>query len=76
MYYSHGCSYCTKIFFTFNSNKELAARTLFEGIKKHLIDYDEDHKEFEFDEEVSIEYDQMYKAMNESNDKPAGGYEL
>ena len=63
MYYSHSCSYCTKIFFTYHSNKESAAKTLFEGIKKHLAEYGEDHKEYMFDEDPDIEIDQMYYAM-------------
>lgn len=76
MYYSHACSYCSKVFYTYNENKEQAAKTLYEGIKQHLKDYDEDHKEYQFDEAPEIEANQMYKAMNESSAPPSGGYEL
>lgn len=77
MYYSHSCSYCTKVFFTYHSNKEAAAKVLFEGIKIHLIEYGEDHKEYMFDEDPKIEIDQMYYAMTELEEKPDGGhYEL
>ena len=76
MYYSHPCSYCGKVFYTFNDNKEIASQVLYEGIKEHLKEYDEDHKEYEFDEDPEIEKNQMYKEMTESKEKPAGGYEL
>jgi hypothetical protein len=76
MYYSHSCSYCTKIFYTYNSNKHNAAKTLYHGIKKHLIDYNEDHKEFEFDDLPSIEINEVYEAVFESDDPPSGGYEI
>ena len=76
MYYQHKCSYCGRLFYTFDDNKERAATTLYEGIKKHLKDYDEDHKEHQFDEAPSIEEYQMYKEMTETSDEPMGGYEL
>ena len=76
MYYSHSCSYCAKIFYTYHSSKTGAARVLFEGIKKHLIEYSEDHKEYMFDEDHEIEINQMYYAMSESEEEPAGHYEL
>lgn len=76
MYYSHKCSYCSKLFYTYHSNKNAAAKQLYQGIKQHLIDYDEDRKEYEFDEHPSIEASQMYREMVESDHKPAGGYEV
>lgn len=76
MYYSHSCSYCTKIFFTFNSSKGQAASTLYYGIKKHLIEYEEDHKEYAFDDGAQIDINEVYAAVIESSDPPAGGYEL
>jgi hypothetical protein len=76
MYYSYPCSYCGKLFFTFNRNKEHAAQTLYEGIKAHLIEYNEDHKEYQFDDAPQIEETQMYYNMTEGNTRPLGGYEL
>lgn len=76
MYYSFECSYCSKLFFTFNKNRSGAARDLYEGIKSHLIEYGEDRKEYEFDEHPDIEQSQMYDLMRESEDKPNGGYEI
>jgi hypothetical protein len=76
MYYTHKCSYCSRVFYTYNDNKEAAAHTLFVGIKKHLVDYGEDHKEYEFDDEHQTEVDEMYYAATESPHAPAGGYEL
>ena len=76
MYYSHKCPYCGKVFYTFNDSKEQAAQILFTGIKKHLIDYNEDHKEFEFDEYFEKEVNQMYAEIVASSQRPEGGYEL
>ena len=76
MYYSHKCSYCTKVFYTYSRHKQTAARVLYMGIKKHLIDYQEDHKEYEFDESPSVEANQMYYAMSESTHPPRSGYEV
>ena len=76
MYYSHPCSYCSKIFYTFSESKYDAAKTLYTGIKQHLIEYDEDHKEFNFDDGADIDTNEVYAAMTESKDPPAGGYEL
>jgi hypothetical protein len=76
MYYSHPCSYCTKIFYTFHSDRRQAASILYYGIKQHLIDYDEDHKEYQFDDGSSIDINEVYAAVNESDDEPSGGYEL
>ena len=76
MYYSHSCSYCEKIFYTYQDSREEASRTLFEGIKKHLIEYGEDHKEYMFDEDPEIEINQMYEVMTEWEEEPAGDYKL
>lgn len=76
MYYSYPCSYCSRVFYTFNDNKEQAAQILFNGIKQHLISYGEDDKEHQFDEDPSIEANQMYTGMTESSEPPAGGYQL
>lgn len=76
MYYSHTCSYCGKLFYTYNENKEAAAQVLFDGIKKHLIEYGEDHKEYQFDKDPSVEIDEMYYEMHEQQDDPYGDYKV
>ncbi len=76
MYYSHSCSYCSRIFYTFSGSKEQAAQTLYYGIKKHLVDYGEDHKEYAFDDGPQIDINEVYAAVSESSNPPAGGYEL
>ena len=76
MYYSYPCSYCGKVFYTFSKNRTSAAQTLYQGIKAHLQSYDEDHKEYQFDEAPSIEIRQMYSSMTETSDEPQGAYEL
>ncbi len=76
MYYSHPCSYCGKIFYTYNSDRSKAAETLYYGIKKHLVDYGEDAKEHELDDGPSMDVAQIDASMTELAAAPAGGYEL
>ena len=76
MYYSTKCSYCSRLFYTFNEDKYQAAIALYNGIKQHLIDYDEDRKEHEFDDGQEIDSNEIYKTMAESNEPPPGGYEI
>ena len=76
MYYSFSCPYCSRLFYTFNDSKEQAAATLYSGIKKHLISYNEDDKEHTFDDPPEIETNEVYEAMSEANQAPAGGYQL
>lgn len=76
MHYSHSCSYCSKVFYTFSNSKEQAARALYYGIKQHLQDYDEDHKEYQFDDGPEIDIDEVYAALSESSERPSGGYEV
>lgn len=76
MYYSYNCSYCRRLFYTYSNNRQQAASVLFYGIKKHLVDYDEDHKEYHFDEHPQIEVRQMYDQMSEHEYPPPGGYKL
>lgn len=76
MYYSHPCSYCSKIFYTYSNNRYDAAKALYEGIKKHLTDYDEDNKEHTFDDGPEIDTNEVLAAMTESKEPPPGGYEV
>lgn len=76
MYYTHKCTYCSKVFYTFHNNKTQAARILYTGIKKHLIFYDEDRKEYELDGSEEREVNEMYVEMIEMTEPPNGGYML
>jgi hypothetical protein len=76
MYYSDRCSYCSRVFYTFSDRKEQAAATLYAGIKQHLQDYGEDEKEHKFDDGASLDTNEIYAELTESNEPPAGGYEL
>lgn len=76
MYYSYACPACGKVYYTFNEYRETAAKILYNGIKKHLIDYGEDEQEYELDERPDIEEDQMYYLAKESDEVPYAGYEL
>jgi hypothetical protein len=76
MYYSQTCSHCSKVFYTYNDNKERAAETLYEGIKQHLIEFDEDRKESKYDDGPREDSEEIYEEMSESKEPPSGGYEL
>lgn len=76
MYYSHPCSYCRKVFYVYAKNRHRASSRLYAGIKKHLIDYNEDHKEYDFDDGPKIDTQEVYRALKESNHPPAGGYKI
>lgn len=76
MYYAHKCTYCLRIYYIYHTNKTEAARLLYDGIKKHLIDYDEDRKEYEMDSSPDREANEMYIEMTEMNEPPSGAYKL
>lgn len=76
MYYSYQCSYCRKLFYTYSSSRKVAASILYHGIKAHLIYYNEDYKEYQFDDHPQIEIRDMYNNMYEQENKPLGGYKL
>jgi len=65
-----------KVFYVFSSNKEQASHQLYAGIKKHLVDYDEDRKEYKFDDGEQADSNEIYGEMTESNDPPSGGYQV
>jgi hypothetical protein len=75
MYYSFHCPYCEREYYTFNENREIASHTLYISIKQHLIDFDEDHKEFILDDGEQADSNQIYAEMKESNSIPLGAYE-
>lgn len=74
MYYSFPCTYCHRVFYTYDSDKHRAALTLYRTIKQHLIDYDEDKKEYELDDGEQMDTNQIYTEMKPSHHAPAGGY--
>lgn len=74
MYYSFPCTYCRRVFYTYDTNKHQAALTLYRTIKQHLIDYDEDKKEYELDDGEHIDTNQIYAEMKTSAHTPRGGY--
>jgi hypothetical protein len=76
MYYSFPCTYCGRLFYTYNGNKESAATTLYNGVKQHLKEYDEDRKEYEMDDGPTLDIEQIYHEASSANDRPSGGYEL
>ena len=76
MYYSYPCSHCSKVFYTYNDDKELAAQTLYQGIKQHLIDEGEDDKETKFDDTPENLTNEIYAEVTGTAEPPSGGYEL
>lgn len=59
----------------YDTNREHASQVLYYSIKQHLIDYNEDHKEYELDDGEREDSDQIYEHMKESRHKPPAGYE-
>lgn len=76
MYFVKTCTYCTKVFYTYHDRKEEAAKVLYDGIKKHLVEWGEDSKEHELDEAPELEIDQIYYEIIEAEDEPQSAYEL
>lgn len=76
MYYCHSCSYCSRVFCTYSTRKEDASTKLYYGIKQHLKDYDEDHKEYQFDDGVKTDSNEVYANMTEYSSRPSGAYEV
>lgn len=74
MYYSFPCTYCHRVFFTYDTNKHRAALTLYRTVKQHLIDYDEDKKEYEMDEGEQTTSNRIYGVMKASLHEPRNGY--
>ncbi len=76
MYYTYNCTYCERVFYTYHSDSYQAAMILYKGIKAHLIEYQEDHKEYEMDDSPEIDSEEIRKKMPEFNEPPEGAYEL
>lgn len=78
MYYEQPCSHCGKIFFVYSSNKdkESASKMLYHAIKKHLKDYNEDHKETKYDDGEYYDSQEIAGEMKESPDAPEHAYEV
>lgn len=75
MYYSHKCTYCGRNFTVYEEDKYLASEQLYEIIKMHLKDYNEDHKEFKMDDGKATDSVEIFEAMTGSIDKPPGSYD-
>jgi hypothetical protein len=75
MYYSHQCSYCHKVFYVYENDKYKASEMLYDIIKKHLKEYEEDHKEYKFDDGKSEDSLEIFNGMTTSSHKPPGGYD-
>jgi hypothetical protein len=73
MYYTFQCTYCRRAFYTYDRNRVTASVTLYRAVKKHLIDYNEDHKEHELDDGEQEDSNQIYDEMTESDHPPEGG---
>jgi len=76
MYYAFTCTYCKRLFYTWNRSREQASHILYRSVKKHLVEYDEDRKEYEMDDGEQMDSNQIYSEMVELNDIPSGGYEV
>ncbi len=75
MYYSHTCSHCSKVFYTYNEDKELAAKTIYDGIEAHMKDYKEE-EDSTFYHNQEQDTNRIYSEISESEEAPSGGYQL
>lgn len=75
MYYSHTCSYCSKLFYTYNEDKDLAAKTLYAGIEAHMKEYNES-EDASFYHDPELDTNRIYSEIVESSEEPSSGYEL
>lgn len=76
MYYSYPCPACGKIFYTFSEHQQTAAQILYDGIEKHMTDYNEQRKNYVLDHPGYQDVNTIYYNMTPSASIPAGGYEL
>ncbi len=75
MYYSQICSYCGRRFYVYENDKYRASERLYDIIKAHLDSYDEDDREYKYDDGKVKDSEEIFKEMMESDDRPQGGYE-
>lgn len=76
MYYSYTCPSCGRVFYTYSTSKEEAAKTMYHGLMKHMEDYKEDIAMYDMDEGEYKEEHQLYYHMKESEEAPDPAYEL
>jgi hypothetical protein len=77
MFYLFKCTYCGRQFYTFESgDKWLAAQRLYDAVKAHLQEYNEDDKEYEMDDGRYEDSNQIYKEMTSQSKEPEGAYEV
>jgi len=75
MHYSYTCPHCGKVFYTYNEDKEVASKTLYDGIEEHMKEFKES-EDASFYHEPTEDTNKIYSEMAESTDAPPGGYEL
>jgi len=75
MYYSSACSYCGRVFYVYENDKYIASEKLYDIIKAHLEHYDEDNREYKFDDGKVKDSQEILQEMNSSSERPKGGYE-
>jgi hypothetical protein len=75
MYYSHPCSYCGKVFYTYlDGDRYKAAEILHDRIVEHLHAYGEHDKEYDFDDGREIDMMEVYNQLSESSSPPENAY--
>lgn len=75
MYFSHKCTYCGRLFAVNETDKYKASEQLYEIIKAHLKEYNEDHKEYKMDDGKIVDSAEILQDMTGSPDKPSGSYD-
>jgi hypothetical protein len=76
MFYRYPCSWCGRIFYTYSSNsdKEVAAGILYDAIKAHQKEYNEDFREHNLDDGKFADSEEIEGGIKESEKIPEDGY--
>jgi hypothetical protein len=77
MYYSLPCPACGRIFYLHSSHPETASEMLYDAIRKHLEEYNEDYREYDMDDGKKTDSKEIEGKMQVSEAPPKNGwYEL
>jgi hypothetical protein len=76
MYYSFPCESCSKIFYTFNDDKNQAASVLYVALKQHLDSYGEKDRDDLFTHDTTTDANNIYNIMTATSSAPSGGYQV
>ena len=79
MYYSYPCPVCGMVFYTFSNYQQEASQNLYNGVEKHIKDYQEENSGYDnldHPDKMYQDVNAVYTGMAPSQEAPAGGYNL